>query len=157
MTEVNYSTFDAFLAENFERHEVIKTQYVELLSQLTSAPDISVELFRSNIEQIHKMGSIVIATVGSFETSDLKIVGSGTVVVEPKIIRGGRNVGHIEDIVVSKDHRGLGIAKIILEKLKAFSSANNCYKVILDCDEAVQVVYEKSGFAVKGLQMGIYL
>jgi len=155
--EVKYVKFDEFLAQHCEHKDTVKAQYIALLSQLTSAPDVSIEVFEANIKQVHKMGIIYIATVGSFESSDLKIVGSGTAVVEPKLIRGGKSVGHIEDIVTDGNHRGAGIAKKILEMLKEYCSANNCYKVILDCDEAVQGVYEKSGFVVKGLQMGIYL
>lgn len=157
ISEVHYASFDVFLAENSDNRDVIKAQYIHLLSQLTSAPDITLDVFCSNIEQIFKMGTIIIATVGSFGNTDMKIVGSGTVIVEPKIMRGGRNVGHIEDIVVHSDYRGHGIAKNILEKLKAYSSAHNCYKVILDCDDAVRGMYASCGFEVKGLQMGIYL
>lgn len=154
---ISYHVFSEFLATNAEHSEALKNQYTELLSQLTSTPDISVELFTANIDKIHSMGRIVIATVGSFDNSDLKIVGSGTVIIEPKIIRGGKSVGHIEDIVISSAHRGAGIAQEILNQLKDYSVRSNCYKVILDCDEAVQGVYEKNGFVVKGLQMGVYM
>ena len=152
-----YHVFGTFLEENRGQIEDIKTQYIKLLAQLTSAPDISTEVFSSNMEQIHKMGCVVIATQGDYSTSDLVIVGSGTAIIEPKIIRGGKSVGHVEDIVVSSDHRGSGIAQVILERLKVYCAESNCYKIILDCDENVQRVYEKSGFAVKGLQMGVYL
>ena len=42
------------------------------------------------------------------------IIASGTIIIEPKIIRGGQNVGHIEDIVVKNNFRGKGISKAIL-------------------------------------------
>ena len=32
----------------------------------------------------------------------------------------------------------------------------DCYKVILDCNEEVKNVYNRSGFEEKGMQMGIY-
>ena len=83
-------------------------------------------------------------------------MSSGNIIVEPKIIRGGKKVGHIEDIVVAEHMRGKGISQKILEMLKTIARDNNCYKVILDCDNDVKNVYIKNGFEVKGLQMAQY-
>ena len=72
------------------------------------------------------------------------------------IIREGKNVGHIEDIVVAKHMRGKRISHEILNILKSFAKSNNCYKVILDCDNDVKDVYIKNGLNVNGLQMAEY-
>jgi glucosamine-phosphate N-acetyltransferase len=84
---------------------------------------------------------------------DFEIVASGTIIIEPKIIRGGKSVGHIEDIVVNSEYRGKGVVKEILEQLQSHATLCNCYKTILDCNEPVKKVYEKYGFIEKGLQM----
>jgi glucosamine-phosphate N-acetyltransferase len=142
-----------------EQVENIKQQYLLLLSELTSANCISTELFLNNVERIHQIGKIIIGIINHISDksyTNIEIVASGTIIIEPKIIRDGKNVGHIEDIVVKKRLRGKGISQEILHILKTMARENNCYKVILDCDYAVKDVYIKNGFAVKGLQMVEY-
>jgi glucosamine-phosphate N-acetyltransferase len=88
---------------------------------------------------------------------DFDIIASGTIIIEPKIIRGGKSVGHIEDIVVKKEYRGNKIAQDIIEQLNGLARENNCYKIILDCAENVKKVYENYGFEEKGYQMAVYI
>jgi glucosamine-phosphate N-acetyltransferase len=99
----------------------------------------------------------MIAINGSFETNNLDIIATGTLFLEPKIIREGKNVGHIEDIVVKSNYRGKKISHKILDKLKEYAINNNCYKIILDCSNSIYQVYESNGFEIKGLQMAKYL
>lgn len=155
MSEVLYTTLNNLIDIKPEQIELIKEQYLLLLSDLTSTTYIETELFEKNIKQISEMGQIIIGIMydkfGNFD-----IIASGTIIIEPKIIRGGRNVGHIEDVVVSKEMRGKGISKEILQRLETFARLNDCYKIILDCNEAVKNIYAKSGFNYKGIQMAKY-
>ena len=154
-----YDNLHTFVAANQCDIETIKTQYLELLSQLTNAPLITNEDFLLKLDEISKMGEIIIAYViddPSYPFSS-KIIASGTVIFEPKIIRGGKYVGHIEDIVVSKSYRKQGISQEILQRLMAASRRKGCYKAILDCECNVNSVYEKAGFTEKGVQMAYYL
>ena len=86
----------------------------------------------------------------------INIIGSGTIIYEPKLIHGGKYVGHIEDIIVNEKYRSLGIAKSILTELKKIANRKDCYKVILDCSEENKSFYEKNDFLYKGLQMAVY-
>lgn len=155
MSEVNYIQLLDFLNLNPHKIEMIKNQYLLLLSKLTTTNLLENDIFRTNIERIHKMGSIFIGIIQD-SSNNFEIIASGTIIIEPKIIRGGKNVGHIEDIVVADHMRGQGISQKILEMLKKIAKDNNCYKVILDCDNDVKNVYIKNGFEVKGLQMAQY-
>ena len=103
------------------------------------------------------MGTIIICFLENPPFAGFKIVGSGTLIIEPKIIHGGKNVGHIEDIVVKNSYRGFNVSQDILDLLKIEAREKNCYKVILDCAEEIQRVYTKSGFEKKGVQMALYL
>jgi glucosamine-phosphate N-acetyltransferase len=87
----------------------------------------------------------------------MKIIGSGTVIYEPKIIHSCKYVGHIEDIVVHNRYRSLGIAKNIIERLVKQSFDRDCYKIILDCKDDLCGFYEKNGFKRNGNQMSLYL
>lgn len=77
---------------------------------------------------------------------DGKIVGSTTMIIEPKFIHDGGHVGHIEDVVVAKEHQGSGIGEKLVRELLEYAKQNNCYKTILDCKDDVKLFYEKLGF-----------
>ena len=130
--------------------ESVKNQYISLLSQLTTVEDMSVEKFEESVAKICEMGDIIVCV------DDQRLVGSGTIIYEPKIIHGGKSVGHIEDIVVDEPNRGHQIATKIIKKLTESAKINNCYKVILDCSDDIEKYYERLGFTKKGVQMAIY-
>lgn len=137
--------------------DVIKTKYLELLAELTIVSNIETTVFIENIATIHQMGCIIVKYISSPGLDDFTMIASGTIIIEPKIIRGGKSVGHIEDIVVKREYRGNKIAQDILEQLKGLAREKNCYKIILDCGQNVKKVYEHYGFEEKGCQMGIHL
>lgn len=156
MSEVQYIQLIDLIKQNPEHIDRIKEQYLILLSELTSTSYIETNLFKKNVEKINEMGSIVVGILNDVSNNYFEIVASGTIIIEPKIIREGKNVGHIEDIVVAKNMRGKGISHKILDILKLFARDSNCYKVILDCDNEVKNVYAKNGLKVKGIQMAEY-
>jgi glucosamine-phosphate N-acetyltransferase len=116
---------------------------------------LSKEVFMNNLYKITTMGVIYVCYHKTNENK-ICILGSGTIIIEPKIIRSGKSVGHIEDIVVHEKYRSLGISKRIMETLFAFANENNCYKVILDCNPRLCDFYEKLGFEKHGIQMSKY-
>jgi glucosamine-phosphate N-acetyltransferase len=130
----------------------IKNQYINLLSHLTSTYDLTLELFNANIKKIFKMGLIIVCITRTDE--GIKLIGSGTILIEPKIIHGGRSVGHIEDVVVHPFYRGKGIAQTILNMLVEYSK-EKCYKVILNCNPNMEQFYNKVGFDKKCIQMSL--
>lgn len=77
---------------------------------------------------------------------DGKVVGSTSLIIEPKFIHNGGKVGHIEDVVVSKEYQGKGIGEMLMKSLLELAKNNNCYKTILDCSDEIKPFYEKIGF-----------
>lgn len=155
MPDITYITLYDLIENNREKIEDIKEQYLLLLSNLTTTEYIETDLFKKNVSVISEMGSIVVGVIQD-STNHIEIIASGTIIIEPKIIRKGQSVGHIEDIVVSPHMRNQGVAQKILNILKQFAKESNCYKVILDCSEAVKNVYKKNGFEIKGIQLAEY-
>lgn len=151
--EILYEDFYLFINKHNFELEHIKNQYIELMTELTKCENLTNQVFYNKIQNINSMGKIIIAYKNKILP---EIIGSGTIIIEPKIIRGGKSVGHIEDIVVKSSHRGKKIAQTILDKLKTFAKSSDCYKVILDCDDSVSKVYKSNGFELKGVQMGMY-
>ena len=133
----------------------IKKQYLSLLEELTKTNDISDELFEFNLKKINLIGKIIIGYVNNNKNT-IELVGTGTIILEPKIIRSGMYVGHIEDIIVKSTWRGKKISQSILDKLTSFAIESNCYKVILDCVDSICSVYKSNGFEIKGIQMAKY-
>lgn len=75
-----------------------------------------------------------------------KVIGSTTLLIEQKFIHDGGKVGHIEDVVVSKQFQSKGVGAIIIRAVLEYSKNQGCYKTILDCDDEVMPFYEKLGF-----------
>ena len=149
MTNYKYNSLFVICQNNIETIEDIKNQYINLLSFLTETLYISDKEFVDKVTEISKIGDITICYY-------INIIGSGTIIYEPKIIHGCKNVGHIEDIVVHNNYRSHGIAKNILQILTDKANKNNCYKIILDCKKELLNFYEKNGFVCNGNQMSKY-
>jgi glucosamine-phosphate N-acetyltransferase len=132
----------------------IQESYMSLLSNLTITEFLDSIHFLNQVKDISKTGHIIVCYM--VNGGDIQIIGSGTIFFEPKLIRGARPVGHIEDIVVDPKYRSLGVATSILEKLCDLGKGKNCYKIILDCKEDVAQIYVKSGFENRGIQMVKY-
>ena len=82
-----------------------------------------------------------------------KIVGSTTLLIEQKFIHEGGKVGHIEDVVVSKEFEGKGIGMLLVMSLLTKAQTMNCYKTILDCKNELIPFYERIGFKQESNQM----
>ncbi len=77
---------------------------------------------------------------------DDKVAGSTTLLIEPKFIHQGGNVGHIEDVVIAKEFQSSGIGEKLINFVLEYAKKNDCYKTILDCSDDVKPFYEKIGF-----------
>ena len=77
---------------------------------------------------------------------DGKIVGTTTLLIEPKFIHGGGLIGHIEDVVVDKNFQRQKIGEKIMKYVIEIAKNRDCYKTILDCTDDVKPFYEKLGF-----------
>ena len=116
--------------------------YIELLKQLTECRDMSYKMFKNIVNEFPENTYIYVIVDEEFPR---KVIGTATLFLEQKIIRGGRKVGHIEDVVIDKEYRKYGLGRALIHKLIRLSQEHNCYKVILDCDEQLQEFYQRCG------------
>jgi phosphoacetylglucosamine mutase len=135
--------------------EDVGRPYYELLGQLTKIDPERMDPGRTRtfIEGLGPNHQIFV--VEHCESG--RVVGSGTLLVEGKLIRNYGKVGHIEDIVVHTDYRGYGLGKILIDHLTSMGKNQGCYKCILDCDEKNVGFYEKCGYVRKGAEMAQYM
>jgi glucosamine-phosphate N-acetyltransferase len=131
----------------------VMESYFRLLRYLTVAPDVSTEMFINSILKIQEQGDIQVAY--TVENGNILIHGTATLLYETKLIHGCKQVGHIEDVVVSPNYRDQGIGKHLINILTQMASTT-CYKVILDCKEELIPFYEKCHFKPNGVQMAHY-
>ena len=87
--------------------------YLDLLEQLTKVDKerISLNDFSNFIDILNENHQIVVMEI------DNEIVATGTILIENKLIHGINKVAHIEDIVVDKKTRGMGLGKKLISFL----------------------------------------
>jgi glucosamine-phosphate N-acetyltransferase len=142
----------------FFLRRVNKTDYkhghLELYQQLTKiTPEVmSFEEYEKFIDALSDNHMIFI--VWHVETK--KVIATGTILIENKLIHNFGKVGHIEDIVVNKDYRSCGIGKILIDCLVNYAKLKNCYKVILNTSKETENFYKKCNFTNNGIEMAMY-
>ncbi len=124
------------------RKEDLWNGFLTTLDSLRQASDIDRNKADEIFEKINSNPDhiVVIAEV------DGKIVGTTTLLIEPKFIHKGGLVGHIEDVVVDKNFQGQKIGEKIMKYLLEYAKNRGCYKTILDSTDDVKPFYEKLGF-----------
>ena len=127
-------------------------KYFDLISQLTSADNVDFKDWEKRIQEIKKNPYHHIFVI----EDEGKIIASITLLIEMKIIRKLSKVGHIEDVVVSNEYRGKGLAKDLINYCINFSKNKDCYKLILNCNKDLVNFYSKFGFENKNTQMSLY-
>lgn len=133
----------------------IDQSYIELLSQLTTV-DICVidkERIQRYFDTLQDHNQIFVIE----DINAKRIIGTGKVFIEEKIIHNFGKVGHIEDIVIDKQYRGLNLGKAIVEQLTDYCLVtHNCYKCILNCSIDNQRFYERCEYRPNGVEMSLY-
>lgn len=132
----------------------INKGYFELLSQLTSAEKPSEEDFIKRVKEINKRNCEKIIVCENL--SDKKIIGTITIIIELKFIHNLGKVAHVEDFVVDSNYRGLHLGTKLMNLAKDLAKKENCYKIILDCNEKLKTFYEKFDFIQNNYSMQLY-
>lgn len=124
------------------RKEDIWNGFLTTLDSLRKASDIDRNKADEIFEKINSNPDHIVVVA----ELDGKIVGSTTLLIEPKFIHKGGVVGHIEDVAIDKKFQGQKIGEKIMKYLLEFAKNRGCYKTILDCTDDVKPFYEKLGF-----------
>jgi glucosamine-phosphate N-acetyltransferase len=124
--------------------------YIDLLNRLSVCTQISEPQFLKFINLLNENHIVLVLEHNN------KIIATGTLFIENKLIRNCGKVGHIEDIVVDPDYRNKHIGKHIMEELIKYAEEKNCYKVSLYCSKENMKFYEKCGLTKKEEQMTKY-
>ena len=129
--------------------EDIENGFLNSLDSLRKASDLDKEVAKNILKKIISDPNHIIHVA----EDNGKIVGSTTLLIEQKFIHNGGCVGHIEDVVVSKEFEGRGIGIKLVTSLLEIANTRNCYKTILDCKDELIPFYERIGFKQESKQM----
>ena len=88
---------------NIDSKEIVK-----IYSQLTNCPEVSNEQIINFKKSLPENNKIYCMKVDDY------IVGFGTIIIEQKITHNLGFVGHIEDIIISKEYSGKGYGKKLI-------------------------------------------
>ena len=128
------------------KYEDIDKGFLAVLENL-APPDIDNNEYAKNILQKIKMNSLHKIFVAEEDDSNGKVVGTTTLLIEPKFINKGMQVGYIEDVSVRKEYEGLGIGSKLVTYATTYAiSIEGCRKVLLYCSEKTKPFYEKLGY-----------
>jgi len=134
------------LAESYVVREVqsadLKRGLLNTLDNLSPTKGVGVAAARRALSAIlssplHKVFVVV--------TGEGEVVGTTTLLLEPKLIHGGGLAGHIEDVAVRKGYEGKGVGSAVVGKAISRARELGCYKVILDCKEELVPFYTRLG------------
>ena len=128
--------------------------FLDCLNQLSEF-EISIDKAKQIFEERKSAG--IFTAVAMQDNGCSGVLGTASVLIEPKFLKGGRNVGHIEDVVVDEKVRGSGIGQQLMDYLIQFCIKNRCYKVILNCSNKNIPFYENLEFVQWENQMRLEL
>jgi len=126
------------------KYEDLDKGFLEVLDNLLPSQinnDFAKEILKEiKLNPLHK---IFVAK----EAENNIIVGTTTLLIEPKFINKGMRVGYIEDVSVRKGYEGLGIGRQIIEYVTNYAkTVQPCKKIILYCSKKNKPFYEKLGY-----------
>ena len=127
----------------------IEKGFLQSLDNLRIASNLNIEIATDILKKIISNPNHIIHVA----EHNGKIVGSTTLLIEQKFIHEGGKVGHIEDVVVSKEFEGRDIGMLLVMSLLTKAQTMNCYKTILDCKNELIPFYQKIGFKQESNQM----
>jgi glucosamine-phosphate N-acetyltransferase len=106
----------------------------------SKAKDVFLEI---RVNPLHR---IFVAVMQEQQGKDI-VVGTITLLVEPKFIFNGGRVGHIEDVSVKKGYQNMRIGSRLVLHATTVAKELGCAKIVLDCSDEMMLFYEKLGYS----------
>ena len=124
-------------------------EYMDLLFEFTNYKhDMDQEKFNLYLNSMQDFNKILVI----YDKNSDKIIGAGTLFILSKL--HNNPVGQIEDVIIKKEYRGLGLGKQIIKELTEIGiNKYKCYKIILNCVDHNIDFYNKCYYSVVGVEM----
>ncbi|KAI0473562.1 acyl-CoA N-acyltransferase [Xylariaceae sp. FL0804] len=153
---------DGFVVRPLSRHDYAKG-FFDCLRTLTWVGDPTESEFQERYDDMADTKgtycllceNIPDARSGT-EHHEARIVGTGCLVVEKKLIHNLAKCGHVEEIAIVKEHQGKGLGARMMQALDSVAVNVGCYKSILNCGPRNEPFYAKCGYSNSGTEMSHY-
>jgi len=145
-----------YTIREIEENDIESGELLEVLENLAPVGGLAKPAAKAILKEIksNPLHRIFVAVVQEGIDQGL-IVGTTTLVVEPKFIFGGGRVGHIEDVAVRAEYQRKGIGFKLVNYATHQAAVMRCVRTVLDCSDENIPFYEKIGYSYHGNTMKI--
>jgi glucosamine-phosphate N-acetyltransferase len=139
-----------------EENDIESGGLLEVLENLAPVGGLSKPAAKAILKEIksNPLHRIFVAVVQDGRNQGL-IIGTTTLLVEPKFIFGGGQVAHIEDVAVRAEYQKKGIGFKLVNYATEQAAIMRCVRTVLDCSDENIPFYEKIGYSYHGNSMKI--
>lgn len=129
--------------------------YFTLLEGVDSTSSVTYEEFKAHLVELRKRHLVQQVWVAE-DNQTRKVVATGTLLMEMKLIGGLSKVAHIEDVIVNTLYRSDRLAEQMILQLRDTAAEHGCYKTLLNSIEVNTNFYKKLGFVPSGHSLTLY-
>ncbi|MDQ6863960.1 MAG: GNAT family N-acetyltransferase [Thermoproteota archaeon] len=145
-----------YAIREMEENDIESGGLLEVLENLAPVGGLSKPAAKAILKEIksNPLHRIFVAVVQDGRNQGL-IIGTTTLLVEPKFIFGGARVAHIEDVAVRAEYQKKGIGFKLVNYATEQAVRMRCVRTVLDCSDENIPFYEKIGYSYHGNSMKI--
>jgi glucosamine-phosphate N-acetyltransferase len=145
-----------YTIREIEENDIESGRLLEVLENLAPVEGLSKSDAKTILRKIksNPLHRIFVAVIENGRNQGL-IVGTTTLLVEPKFIFGGGRVAHIEDVAVRAEYQRKGIGFKLVNYATKQAAIMRCVRTVLDCSDENIPFYEKVGYSYHGNSMKI--
>ena len=145
-----------YTIREIEENDIESGGLLEVLENLAPVGGLSKPAAKVILKEIksNPLHRIFVAVVEDGRNQGL-IIGTTTLLVEPKFIFCGGRVAHIEDVAVRAEYQRKGIGFRLVNYATEQAAIMRCVRTVLDCSDENIPFYEKIGYSHHGNSMKI--
>ena len=145
-----------YAIREIEENDIESGGLLEVLENLAPVGGLSKPTAKAILKEIksNPLHRIFVAVVQDGRNQGL-VIGTTTLLVEPKFIFGGGRVAHIEDVAVRAEYQRKGIGFKLVNYATEQAAIMRCVRTVLDCSDENIPFYEKIGYSYHGNSMKI--
>ena len=144
------------MIREIEENDIETGRLLEVLENLAPVGGLTMPAAKMILKEIRSnpLHKIFVAVTQEGRERGL-VIGTTTLLVEPKFIFGGGRVGHIEDVAVRAGYQRKGIGFKLVNYATEQAVAMRCVRTVLDCSDENVPFYKKIGYSYHGNTMKI--
>lgn len=145
-----------YMIREIEENDIEAGRLLEVLENLAPVGGLTMPAAKMILKEIRSnpLHKIFVAVTQEGRERGL-VIGTTTLLVEPKFIFGGGRVGHIEDVAVRAGYQRKGIGVKLVNYATEQAVAMRCVRTVLDCSDENVPFYKKIGYSYHGNTMKI--